>query len=165
MEPGAVLRNAIVDENLAGAPRAPVDVGRQDDESVQAEMVMRRIVVIDDEPLILRATQRLLQELGHRARTYMDGRVAVELMRWDRPDVVLVDLHMSEMDGIQVLRRVLTLDHPPAVIVMSGDGKTPVKRRLDELGLAARGGYLGKPFTVTELQEALAGAMQGRPSH
>ena len=165
MDSGAALRTAIVDENLAAGHHATADGGRQDDARVQAEPVRRRIVVIDDEPLILRATQRLLQELGHRARTYVDGRVAVELMRWDRPDVVLVDLHMSEMDGIQVLRRVLTLDHPPAVIVMSGDGKTPVKRRLDELGLAARVGYLGKPFTVTELEEALAGAMQGRPSH
>lgn len=165
MDPGAALRTAIVDENLAGGHHPATDDGRQDDARAQAETVRRRIVVIDDEPLILRATQRLLQELGYRARTYTDGRVAVELMRWDRPDVVLVDLHMSEMDGIQVLRRVLALDHPPAVIVMSGDGKTPVKRRLDELGLAARVGYLGKPFTVTELQEALAGAMQGRPSH
>jgi len=165
MEPGAVLRNAIVDENLAGAHRAPVDVGRQDDESAQAEMVMRRIVVIDDEPLILRATQRLLQELGHRARTYVDGRVAVELMRWDRPDVVLVDLHMSEMDGIQVLRRVLALDHPPAVIVMSGDGKAPIRQRLAELGLTERVGSLGKPFTVSELEEELGRALQGPGAH
>ena len=165
MEPGAVLRNAIVDENLAGGHRAPADVGRQDDESVQAETGMRRIVVIDDEPLILRATQRLLQELGHRVRTYVDGRIAVELMRRERPDIVLVDLHMTEMDGIQVLCRLLALDLPPAVIVMSGDGKAPVKQRLDEAGLAERVGYLGKPFTVTELQDALAGAMRGRPSH
>jgi CheY-like chemotaxis protein len=165
MDSGAAFRAAIVDENLAGGHHPATDDSRQDDARVQAEPVRGRIVVIDDEPLILRATQRLLQELGHRARTYMDGRVAVELMRWDRPDVVLVDLHMSEMDGIQVLRRVLALDHPPAVIVMSGDGKIPVKRRLDELGLDARVGYLGKPFTVTELEEALAGAMQGPPSH
>ena len=165
MDSGAVVRTAIVDENLAGGHHVPADVGRQDDESVQAEMVTRRIVVIDDEPLVLRATQRLLKGLGHKVRTYADGRIAVELMRWDRPDVVLVDLHMSQMDGIEVLRRVLALGHPPAVIVMSGDGKIPVQRRLDELVLAERVGYLGKPFTVTELQEALAAAMQGRPSH
>jgi CheY-like chemotaxis protein len=163
MEPGAALRNAIVGENHAGGHRAPADVGRQDDESVQAEM--RRIVVIDDEPLILRATQRLLQGLGHKVRTYADGRIAVELMRRERPDVVLVDLHMTEMDGIQVLRRLLAMDHPPAVIVMSGDGKTPLGQCLDEVGLAERVGYLGKPFTVTELQEALTAAMQGRSSH
>jgi CheY-like chemotaxis protein len=163
MEPGAALRNAIVGESLAGGHRAPADVGRQDDESVQAEM--RRIVVIDDEPLILRATQRLLQGLGHKVRTYVDGRIAVELMRRERPDIVLVDLHMSEMDGIQVLRRLLALDRPPAVIVMSGDGRMLVRQRLDELRLAQRVGYLGKPFTVRELEEALAGAMQGRPSH
>ena len=165
MDSGAALRTAIVDENLAGGHHPATDDGRQDDESVQAAMVMRRIVVIDDEPLILRATRRLLQGLGYRVRTYVDGRIAVELMRRERPDVVLVDLHMSEMDGIQVLRRVLALDHPPAVIVMSGDGRIPVKRRLDELELAARVGYLGKPFTVTELEEALAGAIQVRPSH
>jgi CheY-like chemotaxis protein len=154
MNPGTAIRAAIVDERSSPTK-----------EDVQAEMAMCRIAVIDDEPLILRATKRLLQGLGYRVRAYADGRIAVELMRRERADVALVDLHMDEMDGIQVLRRLLALDHPPAVIVMSGDGKTPVKRRLDELGLAALVGYLGKPFTVTELQEALAGAMQGRPSH
>ena len=51
------------------------------------------------------------------------------------------------------------------MIVMSGDGKILVRQRLDEVQLAERVGYLGKPFTVKELEEALAGAMQGRPSH
>ncbi len=165
MDPGAALGTAIVDDNLAGGHHAAADGGRQNDESVQAAMAIRRIVVIDDEPLILRATQRLLQGLGYRVRTYMDGRIAVELMRRERPDVVLVDLHMSEMDGIQVLRRLLALDRPPPVIVMSGDGKTLVRQRLDEVRLAERVGYLGKPFTVKELEEALARAMQDRPSH
>jgi two-component system KDP operon response regulator KdpE len=126
---------------------------------------MSRIVLIDDEPLILRATQRLLQALGHRVRTYVDGRIALELMRWDWADVVLVDLHMSEMDGIEVLRRLMVLDQAPAVIVMSGDEKTPVKSRLAELELAERVGYLGKPFTVNEIQEAIVQALQARPSH
>ena len=68
------------------------------------------------------------------------------------------------MDGIQVLRRLLALDHPPAVIVMSGDAATPVRQRLDELALTERVGYLAKPFTVAELQKAVAAAMHGRPS-
>jgi CheY-like chemotaxis protein len=155
----------MIDRNLAAARQGPVSGSRDDGAGVEAGLVMRRIVIIDDEPLILRATQRLLQALGHRARTYVDGRVAVELMRWERADVVLVDLHMSEMDGIQVLCRVLALNQAPAVIVMSGDAKVPVKSRLAELGLAERVGYLGKPFTVVELEEALVGALQGRPSH
>jgi CheY-like chemotaxis protein len=165
MKSDAALGAALVDRNLAASHRVPVIGSREDGAGAEAEMVMRRIVVIDDEPLILRATQRLLQALGHRARTYVDGRVALELMRWERADVVLVDLHMSNMDGIQVLCRLLTLNHAPALIVMSGDGGTPVKARLAELGLAERVGYLGKPFTVIELEEALARALRGRPSH
>ena len=70
MDPGAALGTAIVDDNLAGGHHAAADGDRQNDESVQAAMAMRRIVVIDDEPLILRATQRLLQGLGYRVRTY-----------------------------------------------------------------------------------------------
>ena len=48
---------------------------------------------------------------------------------------------------------------------MSGDGQTPGRQRLDELRLAERVGYLGKPFTVKELEEELAGAMKDRPPH
>ena len=155
----------MIDRNLAAARQGPVSASSADGAGGEAGLVMRRIVIIDDEPLILRATQRLLQALGHRARTYVDGRVAVELMRWERADVVLVDLHMSHMDGIQVLCRLLALSHAPAVIVMSGDGKVLVQARLAELGLAGQVGYLGKPFTVVELEEALVGALQGRPSH
>ena len=74
MDPGAALGTAIVDDNLAGGHHATADGGRQDDESVQAAMVMRRIAVIDDEPLILCATQRLLRGLGYRVRTYVGRR-------------------------------------------------------------------------------------------
>src|SRR5262245_22398572 len=110
MNSGAALRVPIVSEYSAGTHHAPVDDSGQVEDGVQAGKVMRRIVVIDDEPLILRATQRLLQGLGHRVRTYRDGRIALELMRWERAEVALVDLHMSEMDGIQVVRRLLRLD-------------------------------------------------------
>jgi two-component system, OmpR family, KDP operon response regulator KdpE len=152
MNPGTAFRATIVEESRSHA-----------DEAAESGTGMSRIVVIDDEPLILRATKRLLQGLGHRVRTYADGRIAVELMRSQRADVALVDLHMSEMDGIQVLCRLLALDHPPAIIVMSGDGKPPVKQRLAELGLTERVGYLGKPFTVGELEEELARALNNRP--
>jgi CheY-like chemotaxis protein len=135
------------------------------EEDVQAGMTMCRIAVIDDEPLILRATKRLLQGMGYRVRAYADGRIAVELMRRERVDVVLVDLHMDEMDGIQVLCRLLALDHPPAVIVMSGDGTTSIRERLAELGLMDRVGSLGKPFTVTELEEEVGRALQGPGAH
>lgn len=151
MIPGAAFGATIVEEN-----RGRVDAGPE------SGTPMGRIVVIDDEPLILRATQRLLRSLGHRVRTYVDGRVAVELMRRERADVALVDLHMSGMDGIQVLCRLLALDRPPCIIVMSGDGMTPVKQRLAELGLAERVDYLGKPFTVSELEEVLARSIKGR---
>ena len=148
------MNTAIVDER-----------SRPTEEDVQAGMTMCRIAVIDDEPLILRATKRLLQGLGHRVRAYADGRIAVELMRRERTDVALVDLHMDEMDGIQVLRRLLALDYPPAVIVMSGDGATPIRERLAELGLMDRVGSLGKPFTVTELEAELVRALQGPGAH
>ena len=104
-------------------------------------------------------------EIEVRVRAYADGRIAVELMRRERVDVALVDLHMDEMDGIQVLRRLLAMDHPPAVIVMSGDGATPIRERLAELGLMDRVGSLGKPFTVTELEAELGRALQGPGAH
>lgn len=154
MNSGAAFRATIAEENR-----------REGGEAAESGTGMSRIVVIDDEPLILRSTQRLLQGLGHRVRTYADGRIALELMRRERADVALVDLHMSEMDGIQVLCRLLRLEHPPAVIVMSGDGKTPVKQRLAKLGLTERVGYLGKPFTVGELEEELARALKGGRPH
>ena len=165
MDSGNAVRAAIVDQDRAD-PRIPPAAGRGlTEDAVQAGMDMCRIVVIDDEPLVLRATKRLLQGLGHRVRTYADGRIALELMRREFAEVVLVDLHMSEMDGIQVICRLLALDYPPAVIVMSGDAKALVKQRLDNVGLAERVGYLGKPFTVSELEEELGRALRSRVSH
>ncbi|HKU62358.1 MAG TPA: response regulator [Gemmatimonadales bacterium] len=163
MSQGTAVR--IVGEEYAGPRHLASDGGKETGDAAQSGLVMGRIVVIDDEPLILRATQRLLQGLGHRVRTYADGRIAVELMRRERAEVALVDLHMDEMDGIQVVCRLLALDQPPALIVMSGEGRAPVQQRLAELGLADRVGYLGKPFTIGELEEELARVLKSRRAH
>ncbi len=117
---------------------------------------MGRIVVIDDEPLMLQPTQRLLQGLGHRVRMFADGRSAIELIRQVGTDIVLVDLNLPDMDGIEVLRQLHALPRPPAIIMMSGDGRAQVADRLAVLELNGPVEILDKPFTLGELEDMVA---------
>jgi PAS domain S-box-containing protein len=81
-----------------------------------------RILVIDDEPLLLRATSRLLAEAGYQVLEAAAGREGLRLARETRPDLVLLDVMLPDMDGLEVCRR-LKVDTELAntfVVLLSG---------------------------------------------
>ena len=110
-----------------------------------------RVLVVEDNADLRDYLRLALESQGHEVRTADNGRIALQYLQRDGIDVVLTDLYMPEMDGIETtveLRR-----HFPTlpVIVMSGKPAThtPV---MEELG-AAR--VLKKPFALEELLDAL----------
>ena len=83
---------------------------------------VRSILVIDDETTIRRAIAVFLSDQGYDVREAPDGRAGLACFRRDNPDVILVDLRMPEIDGLEVLRVVAEESPQTPTIVISGTG-------------------------------------------
>jgi CheY-like chemotaxis protein len=123
-------------------------------------MPMARILVVDDDPLIQALVPLALQEHGHLVVQAIDGKQALDQMRRQAIDVVIADMLMPEVDGLELLRAVQKELPPVPLIAMSGgSSRLP---GADVLQLARRLGaraVLSKPFTVDDLLAALSTAL------
>lgn len=105
------------------------------------------MLIVDDEPQLRRAVRRSLEGHGYEAKEAEDGRSAIEAFQSFRPDVVLLDLMLPDMSGIEVCRGIRSYrDTPIIVLSVAGDEQTKVKA-LDE----GADDYLTKPFGSDEL--------------
>ena len=85
-----------------------------------------RILVVDDEPQITRVLKTTLSSQGYGTRTAADGDKALEIMKDWSPDLVITDLRMPNMDGLDLCRRVREKSRVP-IIVVSVKGKERTK--------------------------------------
>ena len=107
----------------------------------------RRILVVDDEPQITRVLRTSLSSQGYDIRVANDGETALEIMKDWTPDLVITDLSMPNMDGLELCRRLrLATKIPIIVLSVRGEEKTKVQA-LD----AGADDYVTKPFGIEEL--------------
>lgn len=108
---------------------------------------MSNLLLIEDDPELTEALRVLLAGAGYRVTHSADGRSALRAAYRSRPDLVVLDLSLPEMDGWQVLERLRELSDLP-VLVLTGHSHSAAKVR----GLrAGADDYLTKPFTNAEL--------------
>jgi len=109
---------------------------------------MPRLLVVDDEPQIVTALTRALEREGYDVEASPTGLDAVALTAAGSPDLIVLDLNLPDIDGLEVLRRVRSWSSIP-VLVLSGDGEEQRKvAALDE----GADDYLEKPFGLGELR-------------
>ena len=117
---------------------------------------MTRVLVVDDDP----AMQRTLG-IGLRARGYdvlpaRDGRTAVEACAEDDPDVVLLDLGLPDLSGVEVLRTVRETSQVPVIVLSARHGSDDKVQALD----VGADDYVTKPFGMDELLARLRAAVR-----
>lgn len=105
------------------------------------------VLVVDDEPAILRALRAGLEARGYRVRTAATGQEAIDLTALEGPDLVVLDLGLPDVDGVDVCRRIRGWSEVP-IVVLSADGSDSRKVvALDE----GADDYVTKPFSMPEL--------------
>ena len=118
-----------------------------------------RILVVDDEPIVCRSCVRVLAPEGYAVTTTESGREGAEKGSSGEYDVVIVDLKMPDLDGVQVLRRVKEKQPDVEVIVITGYSTVSTAVKAMKLGAID---YLPKPFTPDELCVVVNKAMEKR---
>jgi len=107
----------------------------------------RTILVVDDEPRIVELARDYLEHAGFRVITANDGRAALDVARHDRPDLIVLDLGLPGLDGLDVTRELRRDGSIPIVMVTARDDELD---KLLGLELGADD-YLTKPFSPREL--------------
>lgn len=110
-------------------------------------MSTTRILVVDDEPQITRVLRRALASRGYEVQAAADGEEALEIVRSWNPDLVITDLFMPGMGGLEVCRKIRKTSQVP-IIILSVKGEERVK--VEALNTGADD-YITKPFGMEEL--------------
>ena len=110
------------------------------------------ILVVDDESDVRELLKKFLTRRGYDVKTASDGRAALEAVRSGKPDIVLLDIRLPEMDGLTVLEKLREESNTVAIITMSGVADEDTARRSLELGAAD---FVTKPFNLPYLETSL----------
>lgn len=106
-----------------------------------------RILIIDDEKAIIRALQKSLSSHGYEVFTANSGEKAFEGIEVHRPDLLLLDLNLPDMSGLDVCRRVRAQSHLPIIVISVKNGEND---KVSALDLGADD-YVSKPFGLNEV--------------
>ena len=119
---------------------------------------MATILVVDDSNLSRRTSRRILEAGGYQVRDAADGMAALEQYTLDRPDVVLLDVTMPDMSGLDVLQQLRAIDPAARVVMATADVQSSTR----ELALAGGAvGFVTKPLNTDDVLAAVAGAVKG----
>ncbi len=127
---------------------------------VPAPLTGRRILLVDDDRGLRHVLSTLLTEAGHAVDTTGDGPDAVARIERGHFDIVLLDLGLPGMSGLEILAHARALPSPPLVIVMTADDTSST---LLEAVRRQAYRYLRKPFAPNEVVAIIAGAMATAP--
>jgi two-component system KDP operon response regulator KdpE len=117
-----------------------------------------RVLVVDDEPQITRVLKTVLTSQGYQVRTAAEGETAlVSLSEW-HPELVITDLYMPRMDGVELCRRIRAVSSIPIIVLsVKGEERTKVEA-LD----SGADDYVTKPFGADELLARVRAALRRR---
>lgn len=115
---------------------------------------MSKILVVDDEVSVVQVCQLILQTEGHEVRGAVNGRQALRMVAEEMPDVILLDIMMPGMSGIEVCR-LIRQEHPspaPVIVMYTADGRAEVKEESMAVGA---NGFITKQNPFRDLPEKI----------
>jgi CheY-like chemotaxis protein len=136
----------------------PPEVRATEAPAAPARQRSLQILVADDDPINRQIAQRLLERLGHRVRTVADGAAVVEAWRRGLDDVILMDLEMPGLDGVEATREIRRAPGARRPWIIAVSAHDAAERRASSLG-AGMDDYLEKPLQKDRLENAIRQAL------
>jgi DNA-binding NtrC family response regulator len=123
-----------------------------------------KILLIDDEPMILRSSRRVLEKLGYSVHATDNGKDAIEIYKKDHDNfsIVIMDMIMPVMDGSQIFYALQKIDKKVPVIICSGYSKDEKVKELLSTGAID---FIQKPFDIKILSQMLDTYLKKRTRH
>ena len=115
-----------------------------------------RILVVDDEPNILATVAPLLRNNSYAVLSAMTGRAALDIVERDKPDLIVLDLGLPDLDGIEVCRQVRQTSSAPIIVLSARGAEGDKVAALD----AGADDYVTKPFGAEELLARIRAALR-----
>jgi len=116
------------------------------------------IMVVDDSTFARRVHRRILESAGHRVVEASTGLGALETYALERPHLVLLDLSMEDLGGVEVLRKLREIEPTVCVVVISADVQRSTEQMVREGGAVQ---FLGKPVSEDGLLRTVSSALEG----
>jgi two-component system chemotaxis response regulator CheY len=117
-----------------------------------------KVLIVDDSGLARRTVRHVLESMGLTVEEAVDGASALERYYINRHDLVVLDMVMDGMYGLEVLAKMRELNPDIRVIVATADIQQSTRDQVREAGAAA---YLNKPISKTQLTEVVTALLQG----
>ena len=112
----------------------------------------KKILIVDDDKDIVKIVTTMLEGRGWDVTAAYNGREALDMVNASRPDIILLDIMMPEMNGIEVLKRIKKMDSGVRIVMITAFGD--VESYLDSMELGAYE-YINKPFETDELLDMI----------
>ena len=115
-----------------------------------------KILIVDDSALSRRTLRRVLETAGYEVVEAVDGMTALEVYFLEKPNLVLLDLVMKGMYGLDVLVKLREMDPKALVVVASADIQSSTRQMVDEAGALA---FINKPFVSEQVLAIVEAAL------
>ncbi|HHY73825.1 MAG TPA: response regulator [Bacillus bacterium] len=115
-------------------------------------MLVRKLLIVDDQYGIRILLNEVFQKEGYLTFQASNGMQALQIVEKDRPDLVLLDMKIPGMDGIEILRRLKEIDKTIEVFIMTAYGELDMIQQAKDLGART---HFAKPFDIDEIRAAV----------
>ncbi len=122
---------------------------------------MANVLIVDDDDAVRRVLRRVLEADGYDVVDCANGREAMLAMEQRRPDLVITDVYMPEMDGIEFLVRLREDDPDLPVLAVSGGSLAPADFVLEDASQLGANAILTKPYDVAVMRQAVRDLLAG----
>lgn len=113
---------------------------------------MKKILLVDDSAFTRGIHKQIITSGGYKTVEASDGAEAVAVFKKEKPDLIVTDLLMPDMDGMDVARKILEIDAHARIVICSVDRQRSRREEAEEIGVL---GFLSKPANAEEMLELL----------